>query len=338
MRCTRVIFFVIGILIFSSGAVPAKDRVKAGVLRLTSSAPVFVAQEKGFFGKEGLEVEMLFFKSAQPIAVALASGDVHIGATGLTAGLYNAVAGGLEAKIVADKGRIWPGYQLVGIMVSNRAWDQGVRSLKDLKGRRIGVTQIGSTFHYMLGNLLPKAGLALSDVTVTPLGGVKTMMDTVAADRIDAAFMVQPFCTVMEKKRMGHRILWAGDWMRYQIAGIFFSRSLLKNRVLSLKFLRAYIAGCRYYFDQCLKNKDGRRIRGPAYAEVLSIISKYTGATPERIAAALNYNDRNGKLDAEDIQRQIDWYHQNGLVHRPLEASRIVDGSIWEAAFNSMTP
>jgi len=204
------------VLLVSWGAAPvaAKEKLVVGALRLTSSAPLFIAVEKGYFAHEGLDVELKFMKSAQPVAMALAAGDVDVGATGLTAGLYNAAANGLKVSIVADKGRVWPGYRLVGLMVSNDAWGKGVRTLKDLKGRRVGVTQMGSTFHYMLGNILARNGMELKDVHVTPLGGVKNMMDAVAANRIDTAFMVQPFCTVMEKKKMGHVMLWAGDEMR----------------------------------------------------------------------------------------------------------------------------
>ncbi len=326
-------FFCLG-----AGAALADTKVKVGLLRLTSSAPVFVAQEKGYFKKEGLDIEMVFSKAAQPIVVAMASGEVDVGATGLTAGLFNAMAEGLKAKIVADKGREWPGFHLVGIVVSNAAWEQGIRTLKDLKGHRVGVTQIGSTFHYMLGNLLPQVGLTLEDVKVTPLGGLKTLRDAVASNQIEAAFVVQPFCTVMEERKMGRRILWAGDWMRYQIAGIFFNESLLKNRQTALKFLRAYIAGCRTYFDSCLGVKDGKHVPGPGCDEVIAAVAKYTGEPPHMIGAALSYNDRDARLDVEDVQRQIDWYHQNRLLDRRLEASQIVDLFLWEEALAGVKP
>ena len=79
-----------------------------------------------------------------------------MGATGLTAALFNIVLGGQQLWIVADKGREWPGYPLVAIVVQRELWDAGLRSVKDLKGRRIGVTQIGSTLHYHIGNILEK--------------------------------------------------------------------------------------------------------------------------------------------------------------------------------------
>ncbi len=323
------------IVCFSS-MVFASNQIKIGVLRLTSSAPIFIGLEKGFFSEEGIELKPIYFKSAQPVALALASGDIDIGATGLTAGLYNAMAKGLQATIVADKGRLWPGYQLVGIMVSKRAWDMGIRSLKDLKGRQIGVTQIGSTFHYILGNILPMVGLTLNDVRVTPLGGVKNMMDSVASNRIDSAFMVQPFCSVMEAKGMGRRILWVSDYMKYQIAAIFFGKGMMEDKSRAISFLKAYIRSCRFYFDNCLKRSGKEPLLGPHYDEVISYISKYTGRKPALISKGLNYNDRDGRLFSEDISKQIKWYYENHLISRMPDIRKIIDTTVWQKAMEEL--
>jgi len=70
------------------GLARADDLLKAkvGVLRLSSSAPVFIAQDKGYFRDAGLDIELKFFDAAQPIAVATTSGDIDFGITAFTAG------------------------------------------------------------------------------------------------------------------------------------------------------------------------------------------------------------------------------------------------------------
>src|SRR5262245_2342519 len=115
----------------------AQQKVKVGVLKLTSSAPVFLGVEKGHFKEFGIEPELVYFQAAAPIATALAAGQIQVGATGLTAALYNIVLGGEKIWIVADKGREWPGYPLVGIVVQKELWDGGLKSIRDLKGKRI---------------------------------------------------------------------------------------------------------------------------------------------------------------------------------------------------------
>ena len=59
-----------------------KTKVSLGMLRLTSSAPLFIAMDKGFFAEEGIEIEPQWFDAAHPIAVSTASSKVDVGATG----------------------------------------------------------------------------------------------------------------------------------------------------------------------------------------------------------------------------------------------------------------
>jgi len=305
--------------------------VKVGALRLSNTAPIFIGMDKGFFEFEGIKVEPVWFKAAQPIAVAMATGDIDIGATGLTAGLYNSIAQGMKVAIVADKGREWPGYKLTALLVDTEQWKTGVRDLKDLKGKRVGITQIGSTFHYMLGNILEKKGMSLNDVKVVPLGSLTTMRDALITHQIESVFLNQPFVTAMEKNGTGNILLWVGDHLPYQIAAIFYGEKLMKNRPPAISFMKGYIRSCRYYYDHALAKKEGS-----FYQEILNLISKYTEEKTDAIAMALPYNDRNGELYVEDIQKQLDWYHRNGMVEKKMSGSEMVDLSFWKETMQQL--
>lgn len=309
----------------------ALTTVKVGALRLSSTAPIFIGMDKGFFEAEGVKVEPVWFKAAAPIAVAMASGDIDVGATGLTAALYNSIAQGMKITVVADKGREWPNYKLTAIIVNPEQWKAGVRDLKDLKGKRVGITQMGSTFHYILGNLLEKKGMSLSDVKVVPLGSVASMRDTVITNQIESAFLVQPHITAVEKEGKAHVLLWAGDHLPYQIAANFYGEKFMKNRSAAVAFMKGYIRSCRYYYDHSLTKKEG-----PQYQEVINIISKYTEEKPDAVALALPYMDRNGELYAEDIQKQLDWYERNGMISKKMSASELVDLSFWKEAMTQL--
>ena len=305
--------------------------VKLGVLKLSNSAPIFIGMDKGFFEAEGVKIEPIWFKAAQPIAVATATGDIDVGATGLTAGLYNSIAQGMKIAVVADKGREWPGYKLTALLVNTEQWKAGVRDLKDLKGKRVGITQIGSTFHYMLGNILEKKGMALADIKVVPLGSLTSMRDALISNQIESAFLNQPFVTAMEKNGTGNILLWVGDHLPYQVAAIFYGEKLLKNRSVAVSFMKGYIQSCRYYYDHALMKKEG-----PSYQEILNLISKYTEEKTDAIALALPYNDRNGELYGEDIQKQLDWYYQNGMISKRIAGSEMVDLSFWKEALRQL--
>ena len=305
--------------------------VKVGALRLSSTAPIFIGMDKGFFESEGIKVEPVWFKAAQPIAVATATGDIDVGATGLTAGLYNSIGQGMKIAIVADKGREWPRYKLTALLVNTEQWKAGVRDLKDLKGKRIGITQIGSTFHYILGNLLEKKGMSLNDVKVVPLGSISSMRDTLISNQIESVFLNQPLVTAVEKNGQGNVLLWVGDHLPYQIAAIFYGEKLMKNRSAAIAFMKGYIRSCRYYSDHALTKKEGI-----AYQEILDLIAKYTEEKTDAIALALPYNDRNGELLTEDIQKQLDWYFKNGMVSTKMSSSEMVDLSFWKEALQQL--
>src|SRR3569623_2428324 len=153
------------VAIVAMGTAQAEDALKAkiGVLRLSSSAPVFIAQDKGYFREAGLEVELKFFDAAQPLAVAPTSGDVDFGITAFTAGLYT-LAGKGTLKVIGGMSREKAGYPLIGYFASNNAYAAGLKTPKDLAGKRVAVTQTGSSFHYSLGLLADKYGFKLTDV------------------------------------------------------------------------------------------------------------------------------------------------------------------------------
>jgi NitT/TauT family transport system substrate-binding protein len=137
---SRLIFA--GVLAIAATGLARAEPLKAkvGVLRLSSSAPVFIAQDKGYFRDAGLDIELKFFDAAQPIAVATTSGDIDFGITAFTAGLYN-LAGKGTLKVIGGMSREKAGYPLIGYFASNNAYAAGLKTPKDLAGKRVAVTQ-----------------------------------------------------------------------------------------------------------------------------------------------------------------------------------------------------
>ena len=325
-----------GLLAAEAQAQPKPAPVKIGLLKLTSSAPIFVGVEKGFFREFGIEPELVYFQAAAPIATALAAGQLDVGATGLTAALYNIVLGGEKLWIVADKGREWPGYPLVGIVVQKEMWDGGLRSIRDLKGKRIGVTQLGSTFHYHIGNILEKDGLTLTDVKIVPLQAMSATVEALKGKQVDAILVPQPFPAAAEAQGFGKIMAWAGDLYPWQIATIFYSGKFATDRARAVAFMKGYVKASRYYFDAALIQKDGRTVPGANYEEVVAVTAKYTGARPEIIRLGFPFQDRNGRLLVPDIERQMTWWAANGFMKKPLPLKSIVDTSFVEEAVQAL--
>ncbi|PYN66252.1 MAG: ABC transporter substrate-binding protein [Candidatus Rokuibacteriota bacterium] len=315
-----------------AGEVPGQGaKVRLGVLKLTSSAVLFLGAEKGYFREFGVEPELVFFDAAQPIAVAIASGDLDVGATGLTAGLYNIVAGGVKIWIVADKGREWPDHNLTALLVRRDLYDAGARTLRDLKGRTIGVTQIGSTFHYNVGRLLEREGMAPGDVEIVPLQSLGAVADALQAKRLDAAATAEPFVSRLESSGAGVTIIRTGDSLPWQIAAMLYSDTFARDRRRAVAFMRGYVKSSRHYFDAVLRKKSG-----PEFDEVVAITATYTGARPELIRRGFPYQDRDGRLMPGDIGRQTAWWYARGLVKAPIAATGIVDESFLREALEGL--
>jgi NitT/TauT family transport system substrate-binding protein len=306
-------------------------KLKLGVLKLTSSAVLFLGVEKGYFREFGIEPELVYFQAAQPIAVALASGDIDMGATGLTAGLYNIVAGGVRIAIVADKGREWPDHNLTALVVRKDLHDNGVSTMRQLKGRKIGVTQIGSTFHYNVGRYLEKEGMAPGDVELVPLQGLPALNDALAARRVDAVATAEPFVSRLEAAGAGVAILQTGDTFPWQIAAVMYSEKLARNRKAAVAFMKGYVKASRAYFDAVLASKGG-----PAFEEVVAITARYTGAGPELVRKGFPYQDRDGRLMRGDVGRQIAWWQAQNLVRTPVAEKDIVDESFLRDALKEL--
>src|SRR3984885_14236311 len=226
-------------------------KAKVGVLRLSSSAPVFIAQDKGYFRDAGLDVELKFFDAAQPIAVATTSGDIDFGITAFTAGLYN-LAGKGTLKVIGGMSREKAGYPLIGYFASNNAYAAGLKTPKDLAGKRIAVTQVGSSFHYSLGLLADKYGFKLSDVKVLPLQSLSNAAAALKGETVDAALLpVSTARTLMDAD--GAKLLgWVGDETPWQLGAVFASTRILADKVLVTKLLGALVHADREYHDVIL--------------------------------------------------------------------------------------
>jgi len=320
------------VLTLGGSAAAQGRKVKVGVLKLSSSAPIFLGVERGTFREFGLEPELVYFQAAQPVAVAIAAGEVEVGATGLTAGLYNVVAGGEKVWVVADKGREWPGHPLTALVVQK---DGPVRSLRDLKGRKVGITQLGSTFHYMLGNLLEREGLTLADVEPAPLRALGAMAEALQARRVDAILIPQPFASTTVEQGFGRVLFWVGDRLPYQVAAIFYSKAFAQDRERAVAFMKGYVRASRLFYDAVLTAKDGKPA-GPAYEDVVAVTARYTGAPPDVVRVGFPYQDRDGRLDVADVERQLAWYHRAGMVTAPLRPRDLVDGSFLEEALRAL--
>ena len=317
----------LGVVALAASAIArAEEPMKAtiGVLRLSSSAPVFIAEDKGYFRDAGLTIGLKFFDAAQPIAVAVTAGDVDFGVTAFTAGLFN-LAGKGTLKVIGGMSREKAGYPLIGYFASNNAYAAGLKTPKDLAGKRIAVTQVGSSFHYSLGLLADKYGFKLSDVKIVPLQSLSNAAAALKGETVDAALL--PVSTA--RKLMddgGAKLLgWVGDETPWQLGAVFASPKTLANKEVVTKLLAALERADREYHDVVLAAmKDGVAPINEQTKPLLEIIAKYTNLPLQQVVGNCAYIDPDGKLDVKNVDNQIKWLQAQGFVDKGFDAESIV--------------
>jgi len=316
-----------GLIALAAGTLARAEeplKAKVGVLRLSSSAPVFIAQDKDYFREAGLDIELKFFDAAQPIAVATTSGDVDFGITAFTAGLYN-LAGKSTLKVIGGMSREKAGYPLIGYFASNNAYAAGLKSPKDLAGKRVAVTQVGSSFHYSLGLLADKYGFKLADVKIVPLQSLSNAAAALKGETVDAALL--PASTA--RKLMddgGAKLLgWVGDETPWQLGAMFASPKTLTNKALVAKLLMVLERADREYHDVILASvKDGKAAINDKTKPLLEIIAKYTNLPVEQVVGNCAYVDPDGKLDVKNVDNQIKWLQEQGFADKGFDADTII--------------
>lgn len=300
------------------------EPLKIGVLRLGQAGPVFIAQDKGYFAAEGLDTEIVLFDAAQPIAVAVASGDIAFGAAPLTAGFYS-LAGQGAMRIVAGMNRYFPGFHSVAYLVANRAWDGGLKSFKDFAGHSVAVTQIGSGYHYSLALMAEKYGIDLKSIRILALQSMPNMASAIIGNQTDAALLATTPATPLIERKEAHLIGWVDDETPWQNGAVFVPTKMATEHHDTVeKFLRAFRKGTREYHDAFTgpgeKPKDGANLR-----EVAGFIAKYTGSPLETAVKGDAYVDADARLDVKDVLHQIDWYLAQGMLKGAVDGDALID-------------
>jgi NitT/TauT family transport system substrate-binding protein len=297
----------------------AAEKTSLSVLKLASSGPVFLAQDLGHFAAEGLEVEFKFFAAAQPVAVAVVSGDAEFGVTGLTAGFYN-LAGKGALKIIAGQSREEPGYKLSAYMVSNQAFAAGVKSPADFAGRSFAMTQVGSTFHYMIGLLAEKKGFDLSKNRLLALQSIPNMVSALQGGQADTAILPSTVAVPMADRGDAKIVGWAGDETPWQLGALFTSPKMIDTKKATVeRFVRAYKNGVAAYDLAFQKKGDAA-----ATDKALDILAKYTEQQKGAIAAGLPYIEPEARFSAKDVAKQVAYWQAQGQADKTVESKDIV--------------
>ena len=315
----------------------AQEKVGVAVLRFVSSGPLFVAVEKGYFKDEGLDLDLDFLDAAQPIALAVVSGNVDFGLTAFTAGLFN-LAGKGGLKVIAAQAKEARGYEGNAILASNAAWQKGLRRIEDLPGHSLGISQVGSSFHYQIGQIARIKGFDLKSMDLRPLQSLGNMTAALKGGSVDAIIIAPHLAKALVAAGDAKLIGWYSDLDEYQFGALFAGSKVIATRRPTVeKFVRAYRKGTAE-FAGALLNRDaaGQRVFDARSHAVAALVAKhvYPSEPADKAVALVEastfYVDPQARLDVADIDKQVAWYKSQGLVDAGVDPAGFIDLSFLE--------
>jgi NitT/TauT family transport system substrate-binding protein len=307
-----------------AGGAAGAESIKIGVLKTTGSGPAYIALDKGYFAAAGCAAELVSFDSAQPVAVATASGDIDFGYTGFTGGFYS-LAGQGALRVVAGGAREVPGVHYQPFIASIHGWEAGLRSVKDFPGHTVGLSQIGSPPHYALGLLAAKYGFDLKTVRLMPLQSIPNIASAVIGGQVDSGMMPGNVAAPLIESGKAKLLAWQGDETPYQLVGLFVATKTANERHdMVARCLDAMRKGSRAYHDAFI-GADGKRKDGPAVAATIAIMAQHTGQSLADTMLAIPYIDPDARLDVQDVLRQVAWYKTQGVVKPDVDGEAIID-------------
>jgi NitT/TauT family transport system substrate-binding protein len=311
---------VLAALCLPTGVSAAAEHIRIGIVRTAS--PVFIAIDRQYWSAEGLDPELVFFDSAPPIAVAVASGDLDFGVTGLSGGLYNL---GHALRIIAAGTREAPGFQLSAYLAAKPAYDKGLKSVHDFPGHSVAITQFGAPVHYDLALLMEKYRFDQTSIRILPLPSNPAQIAALTGGTVDAAIV--PVSYALQALDRGDIKLlgYVGDETPWQNGAAFTSAKLADHRSATVEaFLRGYRRATRDYHD-AFTGEDERRADSATAPAVIAILAKHLNQPPALVASGVQYVDAEARLDVEDVVRQIAWYRAQGLLKAEIDPAVFID-------------
>ncbi|WP_309090888.1 ABC transporter substrate-binding protein [Domibacillus sp.] len=313
----------------SGDLAPLEEKTKVIIAEdgSASGAGFYIANEKGYFEDYNIEVEFATFANSDDMLPALASGEVDIAGGVSSASFFNAIAQGIDVKIIADKGHNEKGKSYFTFVIGADKKDE-IKDYSDLKGKKVAVSTEHAVDDYIFRKMLEHAGLKESDVEFVLMPDFGNMLAAIENGSVDAALQIEPLITQGVSEGIHIRFGDATDFApKAQIAMVLGSPQFInEQKDVSLRFMAAYLKGVRDYND-AFKKGEGKK-------EIIDIMTKYTSLKDAAVWEEVYVTglDPNGKMFVDDIRQQYDMYKKNGAIRGEFDFDKAINTTVTEKA------
>lgn len=318
-----------GALLPRSEGVAADKLVAIYTARVMSQAMPWIAQEAGLFAKHDLEVPLVFVTPGAPAVAAMLTGDSELSVQG---------AGALGRALVQGNKEIVFIGGIKNILTHSILAKPEIKNAEGLRGKRIGVSRIGSNPHYFAVQALRRFGLEPRDLSFIQTGGAPETLAALVAQGIDAAVLTSP--TDAQALALGYHYVIYGPELRIPYAATTFNtrRSVIAKRSQVLgRFMRAMAEAAkilhtdREYTYKVLGKYlrlDDRKILEAGYNAEIKALEARLAIKPDALQANLDEiapaepRARNVKPQEMVDSRYLDEMEKGGFFDKLWSAKR----------------
>ncbi len=272
-----------------------------GVLPDVDSIPIIIAQEKGFFDKEGVDVDIEHFKSAPDRESALQAGSID-----------GAVSDMLSAAFLTDGG-----FKVAMTSMTNGSYKllagPSMNGSTDLKGKSIAIST-NTIIEYTTDNMLSKLGLKPEDVSKTAIPQIPVRLEMLQSGQIDAATLPEPLAS--EAVKAGATVLNSTDSLGINPGVLLFKTDVIESKNAEITaFYKAYNSAVEY-------------LKSAPVSEYANILVDVAGF-PEDVEEGLSLPAYTAAAlpSAEDFDGVMAWLTEKGLIKNTYQYDDLVDKS-----------
>jgi NitT/TauT family transport system substrate-binding protein len=308
---------------------PAPTKLKVGVLGTTGDGPVYIAFEKGYFKDENLEVEFVQFGSALDMVAPLSAKQLDVGSGGIGAALFNAVAQGIQIKLVAETVRTPENWESNAWFVRTDIADK-VKTPADLKGLTVALAATCTVIDTELDVLLQRGGLKRSDISVKTIPYADHAA-AFASKSIDFTYAFEPFNSTFRTTGVAKRWLTGGSVIPNHVqSGIIYGPSIIEKQDVARAWMIGYLKGVRDAYKAYANL--------PLPDDITTILVKWgQQKDPARVKTTpLSPRNLDGAIDRNSVQTDLNFFKSAGCVQNAPSLDQVIDNQYADFAVSKL--
>ena len=276
------------------------NKLTLGVMGSIDAVPIVIAQEKGYFEEEGVDLDLQIFKAAKDRDAALTAGALDgVICDEVAISIYQNQD--MDMKITGTTNGSWT-------LVAGK--DSGVDSISDLNGKKVGISE-NTMIDYLAHYIAVNNGMKSTDIEKVAIPAMPARLEALKNNQIDAAILPAPFNdTAIADGGKEITTIYNND---IQISVIAFLQKVIDSNPEAIKgFYRAYNKAVNFIIENDIKEYEDVIISTVGYAEEM----RGNIVIPE---FKTNY------LPSEEkVQEVFDWAKDKGLITKDIKAKDVI--------------